>query len=233
MRIEGAWPVSVPKFLLFIRLVAIALLVSLGWTMVELGIKGYYAGLLLGALLFGLSSGWKVELSGREATLVYGFGILKARTGEIIEISDLGNLRFGRLLEHLYGELMAPPFFLLLSVALFGVRGFLVLPFVIYWLVLFFVLLAFPLELLKERAGRLMVLAVFLPWALSMPLSFMGVEFQWFGLSLSTSLFGFWFLVGFVSRDYVLLRGELGEFLVACSNAGRIITALAGEENGP
>ncbi len=233
MRVKDAWPVSTPAPLLFVRLLGVVLLASVGWAVENYGIRGYFTVLLISALLFGLSSGWKVELSRREMTLIYGFGLFRVRTGEILEVSNLGDLRFGRLLRHLSGELITPIFFFLLSVVLFGVRGLLVLPFVLYWLILYSLLLAFPVKLLKERTGRLMVLALLLPWALSMPFVVIGVEFQWFGLSLVTSLFGFWFLIGFISRDYVLLRGEFGEFLVVCNNARRIITALAGDGDGP
>jgi hypothetical protein len=233
MKLRETWPVSTPRTLMLLRIGAVALLASVGWAVENYGTSGYFTVLLISALLFGLSSGWKVELSGREMILIYGFGLFRVRTGEILEVSNLGDLRFGRLLRHLSGELITPIFFLLLSVVLFGVRGLLVLPFVLYWLILYSLLLAFPVKLLKERTGRLMVLALLLPWALSMPFVVIGVEFQWFGLSLVTSLFGFWFLIGFVSRDYVLLRGEFGEFLVACNNARRIITALAGGGDGP
>jgi len=232
MRLKDAYPLSIPVKLAFLRLLAVMLLSLVGTVMKLYGVVAYFAVLLISALLFGLSSGWRVELSGRGMTLIYGFGVFRVRTGEILEVSNLRLLRFGRLLRHLSGELITPVFFLLLSVALFGVRGLLVLPFVLYWLILYSILLTFPLKLLKERAGMLIALSLLLPWALSMPLAVLGVEFRWFGLSLVTSLFGFWFLVGFISRDYVLLRGEFGEFLVACDNAGRIITALAGGGNG-
>ena len=226
MRVKDAWPVSTPAPLLFVRLLGVVLLASVGWAVENYGVRGYFAVLLASALLFGASSGWKVETSGRELELAYGFGLFKLRTGEILELSNVGGLKLGRLWKDLAGSLIIPLFFLAFSAILFGVRGALVVPFVLYWVILEVILLAYPLRTLKERTGRLMVLALLLPWALSVPLGGTGEPFPWMGLAFFTSLMGFWFVVSFVTIDYVLIVGERGRFVIGCHSAGKVMALL-------
>ncbi|NJE11230.1 hypothetical protein [Thermococcus sp. MAR1] len=228
VRLRGAWPLSAPGIALFLRFVAVALLSSVGWVMENYGPAGYFALLLASAFLFGVSSGWKVEVSEKGLTLVYGFGILRVNAGEVLEVKNVGELKLGTLWKDLANSLLVPSFFMLLSFVLFGVKGFLVLPFVAYWLVLYWITLAFPVRTLKERMGRLFLLALLLPWALSAPFAASGMEFQWFGLSLFTSLIGFWFVLSWVSMEYVEVLAENGRFLIGCHDAERVIKALGG-----
>ncbi|ASJ08453.1 hypothetical protein A3L11_04080 [Thermococcus siculi] len=227
MRVKDAWPLTAPSWMELFRVGMMGIWIALmlvGWEKSSLG-PGY---LLLPLLLLPLTAGSGVEVQNGELVLTYG-GFIKVSAGSVKGVTDLSGVRFASIGRHVIWALSFPVFFTVLAFLLLGVEGGDVSGALLYWAFLYAVILLVPVKTLKEKAHLLMLSSLFLPWILIAPWA---KGYNGWGMSLFYSLTGFFYLMGFVGSDHVLVSTDRGEFVIWCYNARKVMHELVGSHEG-
>ena len=227
MRVRDAWPVTAPPLIELFRVGVMGIWIALvlfGWEKYSLGL-GY---LLLPFLLLPLTVGSGVEVQNGELVLTYG-GFIKVSAGSIKGVTDLSGVRFASIGRHVVWALSFPVFFTILAFLLLGVEGGEVPGALLYWAFLYAVTLLVPVKILKEKVHLLVPSSLLLPWILIGPWA---EEYNGWLMSLFYSLIGFFYLMGFIGSDHVLVSTEGGEFVIACFNARKTMLALVRGHEG-